>query len=131
MARTRIRREAGADGEKGRCVVAKKKISASGILANRFYKGKPKARIARRDATINNLMLGDKIRELREQAGLTQAELAKLIESQPSNISRIESADYEKHSVETLRRIATALHAKLKIEFVVDKSAQSAELQPL
>jgi transcriptional regulator with XRE-family HTH domain len=105
-------------------------MSASEILVNRFYKGKSKDRIARRDATINDLMLGDKIRELRERAGLTQAQLAKLIESQPSNISRIEDADYEGHSVETLRKIAAALHAKLKIEFVLEKSEERASFQP-
>jgi ribosome-binding protein aMBF1 (putative translation factor) len=99
----------------------KKRISASGILANKFYRGQSKERIAKRDATINDLMLGDKIRELREKHGLTQAKLAEMIGSQASNISRIEDADYEGHSVETLRRIAAALHTKLKIEFVAEE----------
>lgn len=64
------------------------------------------------------LALGDRIRILREAAGLTQAELAKRVGTQPSQISRIEDADYAGHSVETLRRIAKALHATLRIELV-------------
>ena len=64
------------------------------------------------------LRLGDRIRALREEADLTQAQLAKRIGTQPSQICRIEDADYRGHSVETLRRIAEALDAKLTIEFV-------------
>jgi transcriptional regulator with XRE-family HTH domain len=67
---------------------------------------------------MSALALGDRIRILRERAGLTQAELAKRTGTQPSQISRIEDADYNGHSMETLRRIATALHATLRIELV-------------
>ena len=103
--------------------------SASAILYQRYYKGKSKERIAEAEAVIADLALGDKIRALREQAKLTQAQLAAMIDTQPSHISRIEDADYDGHSVETLRRIAQALHAKLKIEFVPEK-VDECELQP-
>ena len=92
--------------------------TASEILFKRYYYGKPKERLAEAQATTAALALGDRIRVLREGAGLTQAELAKRIGTQPSQISRIEDADYAGHSVETLRRIATALHATLRIELV-------------
>jgi len=102
--------------------------SASSILYNRYYKGKPASRIAEAKATMADLALGDKIRALRERAGLTQAQLAQRIKTQPSQISRIEDADYDGHSVDTLRRIARALHARLNIDFVAD--AGESELQP-
>jgi len=44
-------------------------------------------------------------------------------------ISRIEDADYDRHSVETLRRIATALHAKLRIEFEPDVAGEHLDLR--
>jgi DNA-binding XRE family transcriptional regulator len=96
----------------------KRSITASEILFRRYYRGQPKERLAEAQATISALALGDKIRVLRERAGLTQADLAKRIGTQPSQISRIEDADYNGHSMETLRRIAAALHATLRIELV-------------
>jgi DNA-binding XRE family transcriptional regulator len=92
--------------------------TASEILFRRYYRGQPKERLAEARATISALALGDKIRILGERAGLTQADLAKRIGTQPSQISRIEDADYNGHSMETLRRIAAALHATLRIELV-------------
>ena len=92
--------------------------TASEILYSRYYRGKPKERLAEARAAMASLALGDKIRSLREKAGLTQAQLAKRIGTQPSQISRIEDADYSGHSVETLRRIAGALNATLRIDLV-------------
>ena len=54
---------------------------------------------------------------LRAAAGLTQQELARLVGTTQSVISRLEDADYEGHSVSMLRRIATALHARLEVRF--------------
>ena len=50
-------------------------------------------------------------------AGLTQKELADRIGTQQSVISRIEDADYDGHSLGTLKRIAKALNQKLRVEF--------------
>jgi ribosome-binding protein aMBF1 (putative translation factor) len=91
---------------------------ASEILFKRYYRGESKERLTEARETMAALALGDRIRILREGAGMTQAELAKRIGTQPSQISRIEDADYMGHSVETLRRIAKALHATLRIELV-------------
>lgn len=96
----------------------KHSVAASEILFRRYYRGKPKERLKEAEAAMSALALGDRIRVLRERAGLTQAELAKRVGTQPSQISRIEDADYGGHSMETLRRIATALHTTLRIEFV-------------
>jgi ribosome-binding protein aMBF1 (putative translation factor) len=103
---------------------------AGDVMYRRYYKGKPPERIAEANATMAALVLGDKIRLLREKAGLTQAQLAKKVGTQPSQISRIEDADYEGHSVDTLRRIATALHSTLRIEFEPHGSDDRLKLQP-
>jgi ribosome-binding protein aMBF1 (putative translation factor) len=92
--------------------------TASEFLSRRYYRGKSKQRLAEAQATMAALALGDKIRLLRESVGMTQAQLARKIRTQPSQISRIEDADYTSHSVETLRRIAIALNATLKIELI-------------
>jgi transcriptional regulator with XRE-family HTH domain len=54
--------------------------------------------------------------DLRKEAGLTQKELAKLIGTTQSVISRLEDADYEGHSLSMLIRIASALNRRLTIK---------------
>ena len=56
------------------------------------------------------------IYDARTRAGLTQAELAKLIGTKQPVIARLEDADYEGHSLKMLQRIARALQRKLKVE---------------
>lgn len=63
---------------------------------------------------------------LREKAGLTQTQLAKLIGTRQSNIARIESADYTGYTLKTLEKVTKALKAKLEIKIVpLHSSAQS------
>ncbi|MEW6602562.1 MAG: helix-turn-helix transcriptional regulator, partial [Nitrospirota bacterium] len=57
------------------------------------------------------------IAALREQAGLSQKDLAKLLGTSQQQISRLESPSYEGHSLSMLRRVAEALHAKVRITF--------------
>lgn len=54
----------------------------------------------------------------REKAGLTQGQLAKLVGTTQSVISRLEDADYEGHSLSMLRRIAEALNQRVEVRFV-------------
>lgn len=54
---------------------------------------------------------------LREQAGLSQKELARLLGTSQQQISRLESPAYEGHSLSMLRRVARALHAEIKVVF--------------
>jgi len=68
------------------------------------------------------MVLGLKIRRVREDAGMTQTELAKLVGTQTSAISRIEDADYDRHSVQTLTKVAEALGIRLIID-IEPKSA--------
>ena len=58
------------------------------------------------------------IYEARKMAGLTQTELAKLIGSKQPVIARLEDADYGRHSLTMLQRIATALNQRVEINFV-------------
>jgi transcriptional regulator with XRE-family HTH domain len=55
---------------------------------------------------------------LRIAAGLTQAQIARLIGTTASVISRLEDADYEGHSLVMLRRIAGVLNRRVEIRFV-------------
>ena len=90
--------------------------SAREILRRRLYDGRPE-RVAQREQTRREMTLGDKLRRYREQAGLTQEQLARQIGTGPSAISRIEDADYDGHTMETLRRVADALDMRLIIDF--------------
>ncbi len=57
------------------------------------------------------------IAALRRQAGLSQKDLARLLKTSQQQISRLESPGYEGHSLSTLRRVADALHAQVRIVF--------------
>ena len=57
------------------------------------------------------------IAALRQQAGLSQKDLAKLLKTSQQQISRLESPGYEGHSLSTLRRVAEALHARVSVVF--------------
>jgi transcriptional regulator with XRE-family HTH domain len=59
-----------------------------------------------------------KIYRIRKGAGLTQQQLAKLVGTTTSVISRLEDADYEGHSMTMLHRIAVALDKRLELRFV-------------
>lgn len=54
----------------------------------------------------------------RTQAGLTQQDLADLINTQQPVIARLEDADYEGHSLSMLQRIAQALNRRVEIALV-------------
>jgi ribosome-binding protein aMBF1 (putative translation factor) len=64
-----------------------------------------------------NADIAQQIYDLRAGAKLTQKELAELVGTQQSVISRIEDADYDGHSLTMLKRIAKALNKRLRVEF--------------
>jgi ribosome-binding protein aMBF1 (putative translation factor) len=55
------------------------------------------------------------IAALREKAGLSQKDLARRLKTSQQNISRLESPSYEGHSLAMLRRVARALHARVRV----------------
>jgi ribosome-binding protein aMBF1 (putative translation factor) len=73
--------------------------------------------------TLHQIDLALLVREMRENAGLTQTELAKRAGTTQSVIARLEDAEYTGHSLATLERIASAcgvalrLHAEKKPHF--------------
>lgn len=87
------------------------------ILHRRFFAGKADRLKDLEEARAND-EIARKILKLRTDAGLTQAQLAKLIGTTASVICRLEDADYEGHSLAMLRRIGAALNQRVEIRFV-------------
>jgi hypothetical protein len=52
------------------------------------------------------------------EAGLSHRELAALVGTTASVISRLEDADYEGHSLAMLRRVAAAVGKRAEVRFV-------------
>lgn len=65
-----------------------------------------------------NASVAEMILAARERAGLTQGQLARLVGTTQSVISRLEDADYEGHSLTMLRRIAEALDHRVEVRLV-------------
>ncbi len=65
-----------------------------------------------------NVRAAEMILAARERAELTQAQLAKLVGTTQSVISRLEDADYEGRSLTMLQRIADALNHRLEVRLV-------------
>ncbi|MFZ4766308.1 MAG: helix-turn-helix transcriptional regulator [Roseimicrobium sp.] len=87
------------------------------IIDQMFYHGKPE-RQAELEQAFAEDAVARKIYSLRTKAGLTQKQLAKMVGTTDSVISRLEDADYEGHSMAMLTRIAAALDKRVEIRFV-------------
>ena len=106
----------------------KKRIATSDavqILHRRYYDGKPDRAAQLEEARAED-ELARRICQLRQQAGLTQERLAKLIGTTASVISRLEDSDYKGHSLTMLKRIAAAVNKRVEIRFV----SRHEKLQP-
>ena len=90
------------------------------IMHRRYFAGKPD-RLQELEEERANAEVARKIYNLRQKAGLTQPQLAKLVGTTASVICRLEDADYEGHSLSILRRIAAALDKRVEIRFVAVK----------
>jgi len=87
------------------------------IIDRRYFAGRPHRQAELEEARAS-ADVARQIFSLREAAGMTQAQLAKVVGTTASVISRLESADYEGHSLSMLRRIAGALNRRVEIRFV-------------
>jgi ribosome-binding protein aMBF1 (putative translation factor) len=67
---------------------------------------------------VANREVAQRIYELRQHAGLSQAELARRVGTTQSVISRLEDADYDGHSLAMLNRIAAAVERRVDIRFL-------------
>jgi ribosome-binding protein aMBF1 (putative translation factor) len=70
-----------------------------------------------------NIEAAQLIHNMRSKAGLSQRELARKVGTSASAINRLESADYEGHTIAMVRRIATALNRRLELRAVPVKPA--------
>jgi transcriptional regulator with XRE-family HTH domain len=84
------------------------------ILHGRYVKDDPERKAALQEERVN-AEVARLIHEMRTAAGLSQQQLAELIDTTQSVISRLEDADYEGRSLSMLERIATALNQKLTV----------------
>jgi ribosome-binding protein aMBF1 (putative translation factor) len=87
------------------------------ILHRRYIAGRPDREASLEEARLNAAIAQD-IYDLRTKAGLTQKQLAELVGTAHSVISRLEDADYEGHSLRMLQRISAALNRRVEVRFV-------------
>lgn len=87
------------------------------VLHHRYIKGNKK-QLESLQRQRENLNIAEMIYNLRTQAGLSQKQLADLVGTTQSVISRLEDADYNGHSLAMLRKIASAFKQKVQVKFV-------------
>jgi transcriptional regulator with XRE-family HTH domain len=92
----------------------KSTTNAVEILCQRYIQGNPKREQSVKNEYFN-AEIAEMIYELRKEAGLSQNELAALIGTTQSVISRLEDSDYDGHSLPMLERIAKALNKRVKV----------------
>ena len=68
-----------------------------------------------------NLVISEKIAELRHKAKLTQEQLARKVKTTKSAISRYENSDYRGYTLSLLDKIASACGARLEVSFIPKK----------
>ena len=95
--------------------------NATEILRSRYVKNDPE-----RKASVETERVNAEIARLiytkRNEAGLTQGQLAELVGTTQSVISRLEDSDYDGHSLSMLNRIAEALQMKLTVAMTAKDS---------
>ena len=84
-------------------------------ILRRRYVGDDVQRATEIERERTNAEVAQLIYDRRMAAGLTQKDLAKLVGTTQSVISRLEDADYEGHSLTMLQRIAAALGQRITI----------------
>jgi DNA-binding Xre family transcriptional regulator len=86
------------------------------ILHRRYY-DKSRARALDLETARLNAAIAREIYSLRIKARLTQEQLARLVGTTGSVISRLEDDDYRGHSLKMLQRICAALNCRVEIRF--------------
>jgi len=101
-------------------IMAKKKKTTKNavkILHERYIRGNKK-RLASLQRERESLDIAEQIYNLRTKAGLSQKQLADLVGTTQSAISRLEDADYNRHSLAMLRKVGAALQQRIQVKFV-------------
>lgn len=89
--------------------------NAGDLLRRRYVRDDP-ARGAAVEKERINAEVAQMIYDRRTAAGHTQKQLAELIGTRQSVISRLEDADYDGHSLGMLQRIAEALEQRVRVQ---------------
>ena len=95
------------------------------ILHRRYVKDDP-ARQELLEQERHSAEIARLVYDLRQQSGLSQSELAQLVGTTQSVISRLEDADYDGHSLSMLRRIAAATNQTLAVVSIPDEPGKRA-----
>ena len=98
----------------------KRKITDAVEILRREFGDDPETRRYMEEYRLNT-HIAQLIYDARNDAGLTQKQLAELVGTKQQVIARLEDADYEGHSLSMLRRIGEALKLNLEIRFVPAK----------
>ena len=98
-----------------------KKTTTDALKILAHMTGKDPEMHRRFEEEVANREVAHKIFRLRQDAGLSQAELARRVGTTQSVISRLEDADYEGHSLAMLNRIAAAVERRVEIRFMPRK----------
>lgn len=106
---------------------ARKRVSSAVDILHRRYVGDDPARQAVLETLRMHAEVARTIYELRTEAGLTQQELAGLVGTTQSVISRLEDEEYRGHSLEMLHRIAIALHKRMTVVMVAEEPRSYGE----
>jgi transcriptional regulator with XRE-family HTH domain len=113
-------------------------LDAVAVVRQMATGGDPKLEAELEDIRTE-MEIGAALFRLREAAGLTQAQLAERVGTSRTNITRLENADYEGHSMAMLRRVAQALGQRLVLAFepmatvepaVEEEAARARDLVP-
>ncbi len=107
-----------------------KKLSSDAFewAYNEFVAGDPESEALFKEYEVK-ADIAQQIHDLRNQADLTQAELAKLVGITESIIQDLEEADDEGDSLGMLVRIGSALNRKIEVRFVPTVSGEASEFQ--
>ena len=87
-------------------------------IINRIFLYKDKELKKMVDVEFQKLQIGQQIYDLRKSASLTQQELADLVGTTGSVISRLESAEYDGPLLKMLEKIAIALGKRIDVKIV-------------
>ena len=99
----------------------KGKETSDGVkILHRRYIGDDPERKASLQQERDNAEVARTIYELRKDAGLSQKELAHMVGTTQSVISRLEDDDYDGHSLKMLNRIAKALNCRVTVLITKD-----------
>ncbi|MBD3291244.1 helix-turn-helix domain-containing protein [candidate division KSB1 bacterium] len=99
----------------------KKTANAVKILHRRYINDLPERKAAIQEERVN-AQVAQLIYDLRKGAGLSQKQLADMIGTTQSVISRLEDSDYEGHSLSMLEKITKALNRRVRIDAISDNS---------